>query len=322
MFQRDRDYVVVNGAIEIIDAVTGRTAPGRQWARGLHALVALKEGCRAQPDVETLAQITYQRFFRRYIRFGGLSGTLKEARGELASIYGTPVVKVPLQRRSQRVQWPARLFVDDESRWQAVVARTRELRESGRPVLVGCDSVAASQDLSARLGAAGIEHTVLNAHFDASESQIVADAGQAGRVTVATQMAGRGTDIELDPRALASGGLHVLSCQLHDARRHDRQFAGRAGRQGEPGSCETWASCQSAGLTDDVGGPIVAWLCRALLRHAPVRDGQIHLPDGLLSAWLSFRQRRIEARQARRRQRLFRQDSELEVGMSFRDSLE
>lgn len=322
VFHRNQDYVVMDGAVEIIDPLTGRKVPGRQWSRGLHALVSLKEGCRAQPDVDTLAQITYQRFFRRYIRFGGLSGTLKEARGELACLYGTPVVQVPLHRRSQRQTWPPRLFRDDPARWQAVVARTRELRDRGRPVLIGCDSVAASQDLSARLTAAGIDHAVLNAHFDAQERQIVADAGQQGRVTVATQMAGRGTDIELDPGALACGGLHVLSCQLQDARRHDRQLVGRAGRQGEPGSSETWLSCTSPGLLDDAVGPGLARVCRAWLRRVPACQGRLHLPAWLLQAWLDFRQRRIEARQAGRRHRLFRQDRELEAGMSFRDSLE
>jgi preprotein translocase subunit SecA len=322
VFQRDRDYVVADGAIDIVDPVTGRTTPGRVWSRGLHALVALKEGCRAEPEVEVLAQITYQRYFRRYLRFGGLSGTLREARHELARLYGARVVSVPLHRRSQRVPLPGRLFIDDHARWQAVVARTRALQQQGRPVLIGCDSVADTQALSLRLQAAGIEHAVLNAHCDASERQIVADAGQAGRVTVATQMAGRGTDIELDALALAAGGLHVLSCQLNDARRHDRQLAGRAGRQGEPGSCETWSSWQTLQRVDGAAGGPLAWLGRRLMRHLPLRHGEIQLPGWLLAGWLNLRQRRIEQRQARQRHRMLRQDSAMEQGLSFSDRLE
>ncbi len=317
VFQRDHDYVVRDGKIEIVDAVTGRTAPGRKWSRGLHALVALKEGCQAEPELETLAQITFQRFFRRYIRFGGMSGTLREARGELAGIYGTRIVEVALQRPSQRMQFATRFFVNDDARWQAVVARTRALCGQGRPVLIGCDSVDDSQRLSARLGAAGIEHAVLNANFDAAEAQIIASAGRAGQVTVATHMAGRGTDIHLDAQALTAGGLHVLCCQHNASRRHDRQLAGRAGRQGDPGSSETWISLESPRFGADALSRAIAVACRPFAASEPAQHGEVRLPGWLLNLMLTGAQRRDEARQARRRRALFRREGEFERGMSF-----
>lgn len=317
VFRRDRDYVVTAGEIEIVDAVTGRTAPGRKWSRGLHALVALKEGCQAEPELETLAQITYRRFFRRYIRFGGMSGTLREARGELARTYRTRVVDVALQRPSQRLQLATRFFADDDARWQAVVARVRELRGQGRPVLIGCDSVGDSQCLSNRLTTSGIDHAVLNANFDTAEAQIIASAGQAGRVTVSTNMAGRGTDIHLDDEALAAGGLHVLCCQHNASRRHDRQLAGRAGRQGQPGSSEAWISLASPRFGADAMSRTVAFVCRSFIGDKAPHPGEVRLPGWLLNAVLTGGQRVDEAQQARRRRALFRQDDEFERGMSF-----
>ncbi|CAN5371868.1 hypothetical protein BH11PSE9_BH11PSE9_07090 [soil metagenome] len=322
VFRRDRDYVVTDGEIEIVDAVTGRTAPGRKWSRGLHALVALKEGLQAEPELETLAQITYQRFFRRYIRFCGMSGTLREVRRELASVYRTQVVDVALHRPSQRQQYPTLLFADDQARWEAVVARTRELSGQGRPVLIACDSVGDSDELSAWLTACGIAHAVLNANFDATEAQIIASAGQAGRITVSTNMAGRGTDIHLDAQALAAGGLHVLCCQHNASRRHDRQLAGRAGRQGQPGSSEAWLSLESPRFDAGAASRAVAWCCRLFLRrpaadHEATYPGQVRLPGWLLKAWLTSSQRFEEARQARRRRARFRQDDEFERGLSF-----
>jgi preprotein translocase subunit SecA len=311
VFERDRDYLVVEGEVRIIDAVTGRIAAERKWSRGLHALVSLKEGCRVEPDLETLAQITFQRFFRRYVRFGGMSGTLSEARAELQRVYSAPVIRATLHRPSRREQWPSRWFVDDAARWDAVVGRVNALRATGRPVLIGCDSVAASGALSRHLETAGIPHTVLNARHDRQEAEIVARAGQAGQVTVATHMAGRGTDIHLDAAALAAGGLHVILCQHNPSRRHDRQLAGRAGRQGQPGSSECWGSLESAAITQP------GWVAAALRRCA--REGRVAMPATVLALLHKTGQRFAEARQAQRRLQLLASDEAFERGLAFCD---
>jgi len=308
VYRRDEHYVVKDGAVELLDEVTGRIAIGRVWSRGLHTVVALKEGLRPPAETETVAQTTFQRFFQRYWRLAGISGTLKEARGELREVYGATVVNVPLHRPSRRADGPERGFASVGAMFDAVATRAAELRAAGRPVLIGTDSVEASQALAARLAKAGIAAAVLNALHDAQEAAIVAAAGRAGQVTVATRMAGRGTDIELDEAARAAGGLHVISCQHNLSRRLDRQLAGRAGRHGDPGSTErcfvrlpsTPAEAENA----DIGWiwippPAVAgWLRSATL----------------LRAWTQWRE---EHRRALMRRRLLEQDLHWERRLSF-----
>ncbi|MDP3615693.1 MAG: hypothetical protein Q8R98_27960, partial [Rubrivivax sp.] len=238
--RRNLDYLVRDGAIELLDEVTGRVAAGRVWSRGLHTLVALKEGLNPPPDTETVAQITFQRFFQRYWRLCGISGTLWEARAELQQVYGASVVRVPLHRPCRRVTLPPRVWDNAQAMFDAAALHVAALQAAGRPVLVGTDSVADSEALSSCLARHSVVHRVLNALHDGDEAAIVAEAGHGGRVTVATRMAGRGTDIALDERARAAGGLHVLSCQHNPSRRLDRQLAGRAARHGEPGSSEAW----------------------------------------------------------------------------------
>ena len=239
LFHRDRDYLVRGGAVQVIDANTGRVAPGRAWSRGLHQLIELKEGLKASRALETAAQITYQRFFSRYVRLCGMSGTLTEGKAELERVYGLTVVRVPLRTLSRRMVLPTRVFADEAARWRFVVQRVQEFSSAGRPVLVGTDSVADSQALSAKLQAAGLAHAVLNARHDKDEASVITRAGLRGRVTVATNMAGRGTDIELDESVARRGGLHVILCQANASARIDRQFLGRGARRGQPGSCET-----------------------------------------------------------------------------------
>lgn len=238
--RRNLHYVVREGRIELLDEVTGRAADGRQWGRGLHAVVALKEGLAAPAETETVSQTTFQRFFQRYWRLSGLSGTVREARAELRRGFGLGLVQVPLHAPCRRIDGPVRVFDNDAQRWSAVAARVQALRAQGRPTLVGTDSVDASQALSGVLAAAGVPHRVLHALHDADEAAIVAAAGQGGQVTVATRMAGRGTDIELCGAARAAGGLHVINCQRNPSARLDRQLAGRAARHGDPGSAESW----------------------------------------------------------------------------------
>ncbi len=265
LFHRDCDYLVRDGRVELIDATTGRTAPGRAWSRGLHQMIELKEGCRPGQVLETVAELTYQRFFSRYLRVCGMSGTLSEGRSELAQVYGLRVARVPLRRPSLRRVLPTRVFADAQARWAFVVQRARELRGAGRAVLVGTDTVADSQALSEAMHAAGLEHVLLNARHDRAEAAIVAAAGAPGRITVATSMAGRGTDIALDPEVAKRGGLHVILCQANPSRRIDRQFLGRCARRGEPGSCET-LHVLDARLPRRDAELRPAWLARLLVR--------------------------------------------------------
>lgn len=239
VLQRDHDYVVREGQVLLIDETTGRAAPGRAWSQGLHQMVELKEQVAASLASRTVTQITFQRFFPRYFRLAGTSGTLGEARREFKQVYHLDVVTLAprLPRRVKRQ--PDCHFSDSASLWQAVAARAAAMRDAGRAVLIGTDSVAQSEALSAVLAARGLEHHVLNARQDRHESELIAAAGRPGRVTVATSMAGRGADILLARQVLDRGGLHVILCQLNASARIDRQFLGRAGRQGQPGSTET-----------------------------------------------------------------------------------
>jgi preprotein translocase subunit SecA len=223
----------------LIDETTGRAAPGRAWSQGLHQLVELKEGARNSQSNSTVTQITFQRFFPRYLRLAGASGTLGEAASELRTLYGLEVVVVPPRTKRRVTQHRARLLADSASLWQAVAAATRATHAAGRPVLIGTESVAQSEQLSAVLAGQGLEHKVLNAMQDSNESALIACAGQPGRITVATSMAGRGTDIVLSADVVGRGGLHVILCQHNASARIDRQFLGRAGRHGQPGSVQT-----------------------------------------------------------------------------------
>jgi Preprotein translocase subunit SecA (ATPase, RNA helicase) len=222
--------------VTLVDATTGRAATGRAWSAGLHQLVEWKEGATQSRRHSTLTQLTFQRFFPRYLRLSGTSGTLAEAATELRQVYGLGVFVVPRRVPSQVQQWPLRLLADSDRLWQAVLEEARSLAAAGRAVLVGTETVAQSEALARLLAAHGMPHQVLNARQDQEESRLIAAAGQPGRITVATSMAGRGTDIPLHPEVLQKGGLHVILCQLNVSPRIDRQFLGRAGRQGQAGS--------------------------------------------------------------------------------------
>lgn len=311
VYRRDEHYVVCDGRVDIVDENTGRRAPGRVWSRGLHGLIELKEGCRPSPDTETLARMTYQRFFPRYLRLCGMSGTLSEARKELRQVYGLDVVRVPTRLALRRQVGPMRLYATRYALWQAVARRVSELRGMGRPVLVGTASVAESGALSRHLDAAGIPHTVLNAHFDSDEAERVARAGQAGQITVATNMAGRGTDIPLGPGVAAAGGLHVLCCQFNRSRRIDRQLEGRCARQGDPGSVETWLAADMQGLA---GRAWVQALVRGVRQDA---EGRLKVPASVLKGLARLDQRQAGRADRRARRALLRMETEWDQGLSF-----
>jgi preprotein translocase subunit SecA len=238
ILQRDHDYVVRDGQVLLVDQTTGRAAPGRAWSHGLHQMVELKEGVAESPGNSTVIQTTFQRFFPRYLRLAGTSGTLAEARRELMQVYRLEVVTLAARSPRRVRREPDRYFPDSPRLWQAVSASAAAVREMGRAVLIGTDSVAQSEALSSVLAARGLPHHVLNARQDRHESELIAAAGQPGRITVATSMAGRGADVLLAAEVAERGGLHVILCQHNASRRIDLQFLGRAGRQGQPGSTQ------------------------------------------------------------------------------------
>ncbi len=247
LYQRDINYVIHEDKIAIVDESTGRLMPDRSWERGLHQMIELKEGCEITGQNETLARITYQRFFRRYLLVAGMSGTVTEVADELWASYRLRVVRIPTHKPTQRKNIGMHLYETDDEKWQAIVKSVATQHQTGRPVLIGTRSVGASEKLSALLTAENIEHQVLNAKNDAEEANIVGGAGVQGAVTVATNMAGRGTDIKLGPGVQELGGLHVTLTEFHESGRVDRQLWGRCARQGDPGSYQSFGA-----LSDEV----------------------------------------------------------------------
>lgn len=243
-YRRGEHYQVVDGRIVIVDEYTGRYLADRSWEYGLHQAVEAKEGVTITADRETLARVSFQRFFRTYPFLCGMTGTAVDARGELRRVYRCAVRAVPTNRAVVRRDLGARVFATMEAKRRAIAREVVGLVGAGRAVLIGTRSIEMSELVSRSLDEAGVSHRVLNADFDAEEAGVIARAGEGGAVTVATNMAGRGTDIVLDDRARASGGLHVILTEMHSSRRIDRQLIGRSGRQGDPGSSRAMLSLE------------------------------------------------------------------------------
>jgi preprotein translocase subunit SecA len=315
VFHLDSDYLIRDGEVQIIDEHTGRAMPDRSWEMGLHQLIEAKEGVEISPPSLTLARITYQRFFRRYLRVGAISGTAKEVSGELWSVYRLPVFRVQPNKPSQRVSLPTRLYETEDAKLNSIVKRIRKVSSQKRPILIGTRSLAASEQLSERLAAANIKHQVLNARNVEEEAIIVADAGQAGRVTVATNMAGRGTDIKLGAGVAKAGGLHVIVAECNDAGRIDRQLTGRCGRQGDPGSYEKVISRGDPAFTNCGPGPFLSLTNIISLFMKTIGLGA----DVLM---LRVLQRRTERSQASMRKVLLKQDQRMDEIYAFSGPLE
>jgi preprotein translocase subunit SecA len=307
LMRRDEHYIVRDGKAQIVDEYTGRVMADRFWSDGLHQMIELKEGLEMSGTRITLARITYQRFFRRYRKLSGLSGTAQEIAGELWSVYRLAISRIPPNRPSRREVVPAAIVGDLDAKWQLAVARIREFSARGVPVLIGTRSVATSELMSQHLDEAGLSHVVLNAAQDKAEAEIVAAAGEPGRITVATNMAGRGTDIRLTDEASKNGGLHVIMLEAHDARRVDRQLAGRCSRQGQPGLFAPILSLQDPLLDETLSrsGKRLVWIGYGLYGQGFGRWVMRHA------------QRKAERLHARMRDSLLRSDEVLDNALAF-----
>jgi preprotein translocase subunit SecA len=310
LFDLDKDYLIRDGKVQIIDVFTGRVMPDRSWEQGLQQLIEIKEGCEVTQQQETVAKISYQRFFRRYLHLAGMTGTAKEVAGEFWSVYGLPVVRIHTNRPLRRKALPDRIFSDRNEKDRFLLERVRELHANGQPVLIGTGSVAASETASKLLASAGLEHKVLNAKNDAEEAEIVALAGEPGAITIATNMAGRGTDIKLAAGIVELGGLHVILTELHEAARIDRQLAGRCARQGDPGSYEAILSLDDL-IAEGKKGGLAGWLVRRIIPkgssfwNLAAKYAIVHV------------QKETERFHGRMRRDLFKQDVQRKNLMSF-----
>src|SRR3989442_8049290 len=244
LFLRGRDYLARAGEVVIGDEFPGRTMPGRRWSDGLHQAVEAKEGVKVQQEQKTIATITVQNYFRQYDKLAGMTGTALTEAEEFHKIYGLDVVIIPTHRTMVRSDHPDVIYKSENSKFEAVIDEIAEMNKERRPVLVGTVSVEKSERLSRMLEKRGVKHNVLNAKQHEREAAIVAEAGQPAAVTIATNMAGRGTDIVLGPGVTDVGGLHIIGTERHESRRIDNQLRGRAGRQGDPGSSRFFISLE------------------------------------------------------------------------------
>ena len=238
LFHCNEHYIIAENKVQIVDEFTGRVMPDRTWERGLHQMIEAKEGAEITGQRRTLSQITYQRFFGKYLLLAGMTGTAKEIEPELKRVYDLSVVRIPTHKPCRRRRLPDRVFSTSAERWEEIARRACEVAAEGRAVLVGTRSVEASEALGRLLSERGVAHAVLNARQDKTEAETVGCAGKPGQITVATNMAGRGTDIKLDKEVEAKGGLHVILTEFHESARVDRQLFGRSARQGDPGTVE------------------------------------------------------------------------------------
>ena len=244
LFQRDVDYLVKDGEVVIVDEFTGRTMPGRRYSDGLHQALEAKEGVKVERENQTLASITFQNYFRLYDKLAGMTGTADTEAAEFKKIYDLDVVIIPTHKNMIRVDFPDSIYKNITAKYKAVTREIKALHEKGQPVLVGTISIDVSEKISNMLKKEGVKHSVLNAKHHEKEAEIVAEAGQKGRVTIATNMAGRGTDIKLGEGVPDLGGLHILGTSRHESRRIDNQLRGRSGRQGDPGSSRFYLSLE------------------------------------------------------------------------------
>ncbi|NCW43966.1 MAG: preprotein translocase subunit SecA, partial [Gemmatimonadaceae bacterium] len=320
LYEKDVNYVVQEGQVLIVDEFTGRTMPGRRWSEGLHQAVEAKERVQVKGETQTLATITIQNYFRMYEKLAGMTGTAETEEAEFHTIYGLEVSVIPTNRGIQREDRQDLVFKTRREKYNAIVEETRRLHELGFPVLVGTASVEASETLARLFARAGLKHNVLNAKYHQREAEIVADAGRSGAITIATNMAGRGTDIKLgegvreakpsritDPDGKEIdiseiGGLHIIGSERHESRRIDRQLRGRSGRQGDPGASQFFLS-----LEDDLMRLFGSERIAKLMDRMGAQDGEV-LTHPLITRSIEQAQKRVELQNFQSRKRLLEYD--------------
>lgn len=303
-FQKDRDYVVVEDQVQIVDESTGRIMDGRKWQQGLHQSIEAKERLPITAATAEAARVSLQSFFRLYSHVAGMTGTAQSAQRELKHVYGLQVTAIPTHRPCIRQGLPPRIFLTREAKLTAVADEIALRHSTGQPILVGTPSVAASEALGQVLRLRQLPHQILNAHFHEQEAELTNCAGKAGSITIATNMAGRGTDIHIDDKARSMGGLHVIATEMHSSARIDRQLIGRAARQGDPGSFQFYLS-----LEDELFHCLPTDLVSRRQQQArPKTHGEI-----AARKWLPFfrrTQRFLERLHASQRRDLFRQEKQ------------
>jgi preprotein translocase subunit SecA len=290
LFKRDRDYVVKDGEVIIVDEFTGRLMFGRRYSEGLHQAIEAKEGVKIERESQTLATITFQNYFRMYKKLSGMTGTAETEEPEFRKIYKLPVVVIPTNRPMAREDMPDVVYRSEKGKFHAVVEEIVERNKTGQPVLVGTISIERSEVLNQMLDRRGIPHQVLNAKFHEKEAEIVSQAGQRGMVTIATNMAGRGTDIVLGEGVKELGGLHIIGTERHESRRIDNQLRGRAGRQGDPGSTRFYIS-----LEDDLMRLFGSENIMGLMDKLGM-DDSMPIEAGIISRSIESAQRKVEGR--------------------------
>lgn len=309
-YRLDQQYVIQESKIAIVDEFTGRIMPNRTWREGLHQAVEAKEGVPLSDPSETLARLSFQRFFRLFRKLSGMTGTAREASAEFWHIYKLPVLTIPTHRPCIRETVPDSYFAKDADKWDAVVQEIGKWRQTGRPVLVGTRSVKASEKLAAMLQAKGIEFNLLNAVRHKEEAQIVAAAGEEKRITISTNMAGRGTDIKLGRGVAEMGGLHVIATERHESGRIDRQLFGRCARQGDPGSSQAFVSAEDE---------LIQRFIPAAMRNRLANSLQLGAPGAKYLAQLAIThaQRTAQRLAYRQRRNVLKMDTWLEEALSF-----
>jgi len=310
LYLRGKHYVIDDEKVVIVDEFTGRMMPDRTWRDGLHQAIEAKEAVEINPPKDTYARISFQRFFRMYKKLSGMTGTAAEAAAEFWQIYKLPVVKMPTNRPCIRKNLPTIVLPTESSKWAKIVEEIRQINETGRPILVGTRSVRTSEHLSQLLSTENLSHQVLNAVYYRQEAQIVAEAGQPGRITVATNMAGRGTDIKLGRGVVKSGGLHVIAAEPNESARIDRQLFGRGARQGDPGSAQGIFSLEDEIISRYAKGT-ASYLKK---RHAYAKSD---ISSVLVRGVFRLGQNRAERLALRRRKSVLRTDHWLDEQLGF-----
>ena len=309
-FHRDQQYIIDGNKVVIVDEFTGRPMPQRTWREGMHQAIEAKEGLPISDPAETIARLSFQRFFRCFHRLSGMSGTAREAAREVWQIYGLPVMGIPPNKPCIRTQWPDQFFLTEEAKWQAIADEVKRVSATGRPILIGTRSVQTSERLWRLLAPMGLDVKILNATRLKEEAATIALAGECGRITIATNLAGRGTDIKLGRDVATLGGLHVIASEWHESARVDRQLFGRSGRQGDPGSAQAFAS-----LEDELLRKYVGKVARHLVAKAMHRE----LPGQQKAVQATFKHAQAKAQKSalKQRQNILRSDLWLEQALSF-----